>query len=74
MGAATPFLGAEGPFTIADKFNDVRFVLLGGTTVGANALLRFYVLHVIAVPVVVCVFMAIHFWRIRKDGGISRPL
>ncbi len=74
MGAATPVLGAEGPFSITNKFNDVRFVLLGGTTVGANALLRFYVLHVILVPVVVCVFMAIHFWRIRKDGGISKPL
>ncbi len=74
MGAATPVLGAEGPFSMATKFNDVRFVLLGGTTVGANALLRFYVLHVIAVPAAVCLFMAVHFWRIRKDGGISRPL
>ena len=74
MGAATPFLGAEGPFSLATKFNDVRFVLLGGTTVGANALLRFYVLHVIAVPAAMLVLMAVHFWRIRKDGGISRPL
>lgn len=74
MAAAVPFLGAEGPFAFADKYNDVRFVLLGGTTVGANALLRFYVLHVIAVPAVAVVLMALHFWRVRKDGGISRPL
>jgi quinol-cytochrome oxidoreductase complex cytochrome b subunit len=74
MGAATPFIGVEGPFSLVDKFTDVRFVLLGGTTVGANALLRFYVAHVIAIPAVVFVGCAIHFWRIRKDGGISRPL
>lgn len=74
MAAAFPFVGADGPFSVVDKYNDMRFVLLGGTTVGANALLRFYVLHVIAVPVAVCVLAAVHFWRVRKDGGISRPL
>jgi len=74
MGAATPFIGVEGPFSMVDKFSDVRFVLLGGTSVGANALLRFYVAHVIALPGILCVLVAVHFWRIRKDGGISRPL
>ncbi len=74
MGAATPFIGFEGPFSFVDKFSDVRFVLLGGTNVGANALLRFYVAHVIALPAILCVLVAVHFWRIRKDGGISRPL
>jgi len=74
MGASTPILGADGPFSITDKYNDVKFVLLGGTTVGANALLRFYVLHVIAIPTAVIIGMAIHFWRVRKDGGISGPL
>ncbi len=74
MGAATPFIGVEGPFSMVDKFSDVRFVLLGGTSVGANALLRFYVAHVIALPAMLCALVAVHFWRIRKDGGISRPL
>jgi hypothetical protein len=27
-----------------------------------------------AVPLVTAVLMAVHFWRIRKDGGISGPL
>ncbi|MFQ5688495.1 MAG: cytochrome b N-terminal domain-containing protein, partial [Candidatus Scalindua sp.] len=51
----------------------VKFLLLGGNTVGEGTLLRFYVLHCFALPLLITVFMAIHFWRIRKDGGISGP-
>ncbi len=50
------------------------FMLLGGAVVGPNTLLRWYVLHVIALPFVIVLFMAVHFWRIRRDGGISGPL
>lgn len=57
-----PFVGA-----------DVKFLLLGDTTVGQEALLRFYVLHVAVLPVVMTFLVAFHFWRIRKDGGLSRP-
>jgi len=28
----------------------------------------------VAIPLVAAVLMAVHFWRIRKDGGISGPL
>ena len=52
---------------------EMQFVLLGDTTVGQEALLRFYVLHVAVLPSVLVLFIAIHFWRIRKDGGLSRP-
>jgi quinol-cytochrome oxidoreductase complex cytochrome b subunit len=52
----------------------VKFVLLGGVEVGPNTLLRWYVLHVLALPFVLVIFLAVHFWRIRKDGGISGPL
>jgi quinol-cytochrome oxidoreductase complex cytochrome b subunit len=51
----------------------VKFVLLGDVNVGQEALLRFYVLHVAVLPVVLTLLIAIHFWRIRKDGGLSRP-
>ncbi len=51
----------------------MKFVLLGDTTVGQEALLRFYVLHVAVLPAVLVLLVAIHFWRIRKDGGLSRP-
>jgi cytochrome b6 len=48
----------------------VRFLMLGGHFVNANALLRFYVLHCMILPLAAFFFIAIHFWRIRKDGGV----
>ena len=53
--------------------SQMKFLLLGDTTVGQEALLRFYVLHVAVLPAVLMLLVAIHFWRIRKDGGLSRP-
>ena len=47
--------------------------LLGGATVGEAALVRFYVLHCVALPLAGAALMALHFWRVRKDG-ISEPL
>ena len=40
----------------------------------ATTLLRWYVLHVLLLPFVIVIFMAVHFWRVRKDGGLSGPL
>jgi quinol-cytochrome oxidoreductase complex cytochrome b subunit len=51
----------------------IKFLMLGDYTVGQEALLRFYVLHVAVLPLAVSLLVAIHFWRIRKDGGLSRP-
>ena len=48
--------------------------MLGGAEIGTDTLLRWYVLHVLMLPFVIVIFMAIHFWRVRKDGGISGPL
>lgn len=52
----------------------LRHLLLGGDTIGAVALLRFYVLHVMVLPSLLAFLMAVHFFRVRKDGGISGPL
>jgi cytochrome b6 len=76
MARATPLLGTEGPFGAQlgmTPFNDVRFALLGGSIVDANALLRAYIWHCIAIPLIAFTFMVVHFWRVRKDGGISGP-
>src|SRR6186997_2526252 len=76
MARATPLLGHEGPFGPQlgmTPYNDVRFGLLGGSIVDSNALLRAYIWHCIAIPIIASIFMAVHFWRIRKDGGISGP-
>lgn len=51
----------------------VRFLLLGGNTIMQGALLRFYVLHIMVLPLILTILIGIHFWRIRKDGGLSRP-
>lgn len=77
MARATPLVGNEGPFAEllgTTAYNDVRFALLGGSQVGSNALLRAYVWHCIGIPIIVILLMAVHFWRVRKDGGISGPL
>jgi quinol---cytochrome c reductase cytochrome b subunit, bacillus type len=50
------------------------FILLGGIEVGQGTLIRFYVFHVIAFPLIAALLMVVHFWRIRKDGGISGPV
>ncbi len=76
MARATPLLGHQGPFGPQlgmTPYNDVRFALLGGSIVDANALLRAYIWHCIAIPLIASVFMGVHFWRVRKDGGISGP-
>lgn len=51
----------------------IRLVLLGGTGVGEGALLRFYVLHVLVIPLAITLLVAVHFWRVRKDGGLAHP-
>jgi len=52
----------------------VKYVLLGSREISGETLLRWYVLHVLMLPFVIVIFMAVHFWRVRKDGGISGPL
>jgi quinol-cytochrome oxidoreductase complex cytochrome b subunit len=52
----------------------IQNLIFGGLEVGQNTLLRFYVLHIMVLPLVTAIFLAVHFWRIRKDGGISGPL
>ena len=59
LSSAVPLVGGK-----------IHFLLLGGNEVNANALLRFYVLHCVVLPLSAILFIAIHFWRIRKDGGL----
>lgn len=50
-----------------------RQLLLGSDVVGEEALIRFYVLHIMLLPLALAMLMAVHFWRIRKDGGLAKP-
>ena len=60
MVKAMPFLGPR-----------IRYLLLGGNIVGDNALLRFYVLHCVLLPLAIGFGIALHLWRVRKDGGLA---
>jgi len=51
----------------------LKYLMLGGNVVGQEALIRFYALHVIVLPAFAVLLIAIHLWRVRKDGGLSRP-
>ena len=82
MAGAAPLLGHEGPghqilttggVEVITSTSDSRYALLGARSVGEETLNRFYVLHCIAIPLVAAFLIAVHFWRIRKDGGISGP-
>ena len=50
-----------------------RFLLLGSDEIGEEALIRFYLLHVMILPLALAILLAVHLWRIRKDGGLARP-
>ncbi len=49
----------------------LKQLFLGGERVGAATLVRFYALHVAVLPVLLAGLLALHLWRIRKDGGLA---
>src|ERR671922_727514 len=51
MAGATPIIG-----------DSVKFAIVGGYQISDNTLIRWYVLHVIALPLFAAVFMTVHFW------------
>ena len=63
IGSYAPLIGGQ-----------LRELLLGGHSVGEGALIRFYVLHVAVLPAAMILLTIVHFWRVRKDGGLSRPV
>ena len=62
IAAYAPYIGPE-----------LKYVMLGGNAVGQEALIRFYALHVIVLPAIAGFMIAVHLFRVRKDGGLSRP-
>lgn len=66
----TDALGITATFDPGGLCKDL---LLGAEEVGQPALTRFYLLHVMVLPIALMWLMAVHFWRIRKDGGLARP-
>ena len=74
-GAPRRCSATKGPFAELRRRQhvyDARAFLFGGGEIGPHTLLRFYILHCIFIPLVTSLFMAVHFWRIRRDGFSGR--
>jgi len=52
MAEATPVVGRE-----------VNLLVRGGADIGANGLLRFYLLHVFALPLIAFIFVGVHYYK-----------
>ena len=48
-------------------------LFLGGLNPGQESLTRVYLLHILLLPSFMGAVLGVHFWRIRKDGGLTRP-
>jgi quinol-cytochrome oxidoreductase complex cytochrome b subunit len=71
--SAREFTDLIGVTNVFDPGGFLKKLLIGGETVGQPALSRFFTLHVIFLPLSMLILLGVHFWRIRKDGGLSRP-
>ena len=61
IASSVPFVGPR-----------LRELMLGGRAIEQPTLIRFYVLHIVALPAALGVLFVYHMWRIRKDGGLAR--
>ncbi len=64
---------ALGITAFFDPGSFVKIMLLGSKEIGQDALIRFYWLHCIVLPLALTIVLAVHVWRVRKDGGLARP-
>ncbi|MDQ4075872.1 MAG: cytochrome bc complex cytochrome b subunit [Chloroflexota bacterium] len=62
MADKAPFVGRE-----------VQLLLAGAPAIGANGLLRFYLLHVLLVPLLAILFLSIHYYKVAREHSISLP-
>ncbi|RME08823.1 MAG: cytochrome bc complex cytochrome b subunit [Anaerolineae bacterium] len=62
MAEAAPLFGKE-----------LNLLLRGAPDIGAGGLLRFYLLHVILLPLLAIWFISIHYYKVSREHGISLP-
>ncbi len=62
MADKAPFVGRE-----------VQLLLAGAPAIGANGLLRFYLLHVLFVPLLTLLALSIHYYKVAREHSISLP-
>ncbi|MCU0481199.1 MAG: cytochrome bc complex cytochrome b subunit [Anaerolineae bacterium] len=61
---------ASPPPIVGETLN---LLLRGGPDIGANGLLRFYLLHVLAVPALLFVFTGVHYYKVIIHGHSLPP-
>ena len=61
IASSVPFVGPTA-----------RELLIGGRSIEQATLIRFYVLHVLFLPMLIGVLFGYHMWRVRKDGGLAK--
>jgi quinol-cytochrome oxidoreductase complex cytochrome b subunit len=62
MAEAAPLIG-----------NQVNLLLRGSPDIAANGLLRFYLLHVVLLPLAAILVISIHYYKVSREHGISLP-
>lgn len=63
--------------SMADKAplfgKEANLLLRGAPDIGAGGLLRFYLLHVVFVPLLAILFISIHYYKVSREHSISLP-
>ncbi|GEM_PF-46367 len=59
------------PKEIVGYFSNL--IMRGGDTINQNGLLRFYLMHVFALPAITLVLISVHYYRVARSHGISLP-
>ncbi|MSP11535.1 MAG: cytochrome bc complex cytochrome b subunit [Chloroflexi bacterium] len=62
MAEAMPVIGTQ-----------VNLLLRGAPDIGAGGLLRFYLLHVLFVPLIAILVISIHYYKVSREHSISLP-
>ncbi|MFQ5855802.1 MAG: cytochrome bc complex cytochrome b subunit [Anaerolineae bacterium] len=62
MADSTPLVGTQA-----------NLLLRGAPDIGAGGLLRFYLLHILLLPLVAIVFISIHYYKVAREHSISLP-
>lgn len=59
------------PKEIVGYFSNL--IMRGGDTINQNGLLRFYLMHVFALPAITLILISVHYYRVARSHGISLP-
>lgn len=62
MAEAAPLVGTQ-----------VNLLLRGAIDIWAGGLLRFYLLHVLLMPLLAVIFISIHYYKVAREHSISLP-